>query len=718
MTSKRNQHNTAVFAVPRHQLSDEQRELFLREMAASQAVSLRQGTPTSTGGMLDVAVWRGRGAVDPLTPDKNMCWRLDEVEKLEENLIPADTLCKRKQKGQPWIFCPYYDQCGYQRQQTQRPHVWYAAHEMLTKQKPAAFGEIITIAVDEDPLDAFLFGVDKPFEMALNILMEPPQRAPKYEQGKLMRGRKALYDALKDLPDGPVPRTALKTFDEHFLAAWDSEEEWGIKAREMYALEWTEKIEPVITPTMGRDQVFERAKIAQENRHVNQRATLWRIVQQAAQHNAPDLCGRLEMRTVANGTRVVAMCGIAQMTTGWADASLLVSDATGQPELLKHIWPDLQISPKFIAQMPHTKIFQQLDCEMGKSTYVPDKYCDEQEKERRLENCRLIYTRVVREALRYGGQQVLLITYMGLEHEIRSKCVIPPWLHIEHHGNITGLDRYKNVRAIYILGRPLPPANTVCRIARALTGDWIDGRYEIRQGYIRPIDPEDPESNRPDENNTCRVWGVDQWRHPHPVADMVRAAACEGGLVQAAGRGRGADRTAENPLDIWVLADTPVPEFNTHGIIGFLADDQIFSIDDEMLAYGGVYLENQTHAVKAYPDLLKSRQNLIWNREEAIYEGEDRQGRPLYDGGWWRSHAVSEYAKLSVSPKGSTYRGNLHFSGTEYRPGSALVRVRYRLAEQRSPWASAVFLAGTEPGLDPKGWLEKKLGPVAECIRG
>jgi hypothetical protein len=32
--------------------------------------------------------------------------------------------------------------------------------------------------------------------------------------------------------------------------------------------------------------------------------------------------------------------------------------------------------------------------------------------------------------------------------------------------------------------------------------------------------------------------------------------------------------------------------------------------------------------------------------------------------------------------------------------------------------ASAIFLAGAEPAKEPPAWLEKKLGPVAECIRG
>jgi hypothetical protein len=674
------------------------------------------------GDKFDVQVWRGRRAADPQIPGKTMCWRLEEVTQLEENLIPADVLCKRKNHGEidpskQWIRCPHYYDCGYQRQQALRPNIWYVPHEILTSQKPAAFGEVVAIAIDEDPLDGLLFGVDKPFEMPLNTLLALPQRIKTQDEyHKLMEGRKALHAALNALPDGPVPRSALRAFDEQFSAAWDSPDDWGINAGEMYSLEWKEKIEPDITPTMGRDQVLERIQIARENRDVQQRATLWRIVQQAAQHTAPDLCGRLEMRTAQNGGRTIAMCGIAQIAKGWASASVLVADATGQPELLRYIWPRLQTDPPFVAEMPHTRIFQQLDCEASKTTYVPDIYCDDQEKARRLENCRLIYTKILREALRYGGQPVLLITYMGLEAEIRRRYVIPPWLRIEHHGNLTGLDRYRDVRAIYIVGRPLPPAPAVCRVARALTGEWITGDYEQREGFIRAIDPVRPETWKATDQ-PCDAWAVTQWRHPHPVADMLRFVACEGALVQAAGRGRGAERTADNPLDIWLLADIPVPEFNTHGVIGFLADDMIFSIDDQMLSYGGVYLENQTHAVKAYPDLLKSQQNLARHRDEAIALGENRLGGPLLDGGWWRSHAVSESAAVQVPHNITSSRWDLYSSGTEYRPGPALITVRYRLAKKGSGMATAIFLAGTPSAVNPNAWLESKLGPIAECVQ-
>jgi putative DNA primase/helicase len=48
-------------------------------------------------------------------------------------------------------------------------------------------------------------------------------------------------------------------------------------------------------------------------------------------------------------------------------------------------------------------------------------------------------------------------------------------------------------------------------------------------------------------------------RHPDPLAEAVRFAICEGELLQAVGRGRGVQRTAETPLEVLLLTNVPIP---------------------------------------------------------------------------------------------------------------------------------------------------------------
>jgi hypothetical protein len=50
------------------------------------------------------------------------------------------------------------------------------------------------------------------------------------------------------------------------------------------------------------------------------------------------------------------------------------------------------------------------------------------------------------------------------------------------------------------------------------------------------------------------------YRHPDPRVEAVRAAHCEAELMQAIGRGRGLRRGPGNPLDVFLLTDTVLPD--------------------------------------------------------------------------------------------------------------------------------------------------------------
>ena len=75
-------------------------------------------------------------------------------------------------------------------------------------------------------------------------------------------------------------------------------------------------------------------------------------------------------------------------------------------------------------------------------------------------------------------------------------------------------------------------------------------------------------------------------RHPDPIAEKIRNRICEAEVMQAIGRGRGVNRTADRPLEVIVLSDAvlPVP------VDRFASQDEVLrtSANDEMLALGGV----------------------------------------------------------------------------------------------------------------------------------
>ena len=67
-----------------------------------------------------------------------MCRNLEAVADAQS--VHADvqsSVCRRKIDDSEEHFCPYFHECGYQRQRRRKADLWFVAHELLFAQKPA-----------------------------------------------------------------------------------------------------------------------------------------------------------------------------------------------------------------------------------------------------------------------------------------------------------------------------------------------------------------------------------------------------------------------------------------------------------------------------------------------------------------------------------------------------------------------------------------------------
>jgi len=95
----------------------------------------------------------------------------------------------------------------------------------------------------------------------------------------------------------------------------------------------------------------------------------------------------------------------------------------------------------------------------------------------------------------------------------------------------------------------LPPAEEVEGIAAVLFGravESVGGRYPNQQVRLEGQASGGKEA-------------VEAPFHPDPGAEAVRAALCEGELVQAIGRARAVRRTPDTPLRVVAVGNTPIP---------------------------------------------------------------------------------------------------------------------------------------------------------------
>jgi len=95
---------------------------------------------------------------------------------------------------------------------------------------------------------------------------------------------------------------------------------------------------------------------------------------------------------------------------------------------------------------------------------------------------------------------------------------------------------------------------------------------------------------------------VEVSRFENADAEAVRSAVTDDAIVQAVGRGRGVNRDASRPLDVWIMGNvvTPWPVADIHR----WQDIALTSVM-RMLARG-VVLRSAADAHKAYPDLFST----------------------------------------------------------------------------------------------------------------
>jgi hypothetical protein len=557
-----------VIALPRHELGEEQLQAFADEFP---------------GQNIQAAIWRGYGADDPLVPGAQMCRRVNDISAVLRACVKASSLCKQG-KGTATGYCPFFHHCGYQRQKHQQARIWFVAHETLVHERPKAIGDVGAIVIDESFIDAFLFGVERPIEFPVaSVAGEVPQEY-RYD---LDTGRAALKRILDQLPDGPVPRSALApVFSKS-------------RCNDLYRLEWEQSEQPLLLmPTASSAAVqTEMAKIEARNVAAKNLAMMWRAIGEII-GGSHEWSGRLKLHRSTTGQRLIQRCGVHDLPEGWCKAPILITDSTSELELIRAIWPQAtENSCNDPLPMLHTKLEQVVNRKFAKTRCAPtdDKAdpADDGDDSKRARMARSLYAAVLAEGLKFAGKPVGLITHKATEAWIRANCPVPPWLKIAHFGETNGRNDFQEVACLIIAGRSLPPAEAVTRTAEALFGEAIEHRdYVTHDVQILTA---------PDRHGNNAVMREQFW-HPDARTEAVRRMACEGGLLQAIGRARAAQRTADTPLVIKLWTDVGLGAW-IGPVNGLLWDQVRPTIDELMLGVRGLALENASHAADAVPEI-------------------------------------------------------------------------------------------------------------------
>jgi len=594
---------TVVYAVPTRNLADR----IARQFAAQGVIA---------------QVWRGMNADDPESPGAEMCLNPDAVELATKVMAPVSTSCCKYKN----FKCEFFERCGYQRQiallKQGKPRVVVVAADILFHEI-TAIGSPDFVVIDEAFWPKQLRGIDDEDRLFTSF-----DKMRKHGHGK-------LADSLSQQQE---------------IGGLQRQYSFGYYDLTKLLIDQYDKVKAGIGLRPG----MSKTEIAQLDKHkiaaaIYSRQMIRLLKELRRMHRDWDMeqpSGRVLIED-NEGTRGIRWRGVAKITKQFRRETLILDATLPDFEILKITHPLVDINSDIRVALPESVNITQV---LGSPTSKRKLDGDDKTVERHRRSVRRY---ILRRWKQLGKGRTLVICQKPVEGWMREH--LPDEIELAHFNAIAGLDIYRDVRLLIVVGRPQPGPQGVEAQAATLTGA-MPAQMVAAPTAAKPFTWFDPVQRgiRLRDGSGVAVQG-DQ--HPDDFCEAIRWQICEAELVQAIGRARAIWRTDKTPLDIDLVFDTVVP----------ITVGKVLPWNDESLlietAVEGVMLTSPVDLVKLWPGL--------WSNEKAAY-------RTVKDG----------VPKL---------------------PG--FEQVAYQLGGPKMKERVAYFDLSLI--LDPAAWLAERLGPLA-----
>jgi hypothetical protein len=568
---RRHQLYRAVFLVPTHRLAEE---------ASSKMLALFGAHGIST------AIYQSREAKD-LKTGEPLCRNLEAVKAAQS--IGADvqrTCCKKRRK----VKCRFFDECAFQlqRERAEMADVVFAAHELmfatLNRFGKDSFGLVM---IDEGFSLKGILQDPRQTRMKIDELSEDDlttypvrkrgQAVSNEDTRELAEISKKLQQALMQMPDGRLTRPAL--VDAVHL---------NISYSSAAKLEYKRMVKIELRPDTTAEERCKLVERYKYMRRILRRARMWKALE-GFMNSDEEIAGRLILETVTdNGaaTRYLRVLGKKDVHKTFTALPLLHGDATMEIELVRNHLPQITMLLALEVLAPHERITQIVGLAVGKKILAltaderehPEQFAKQQDRRDRL---RALVTHLAR------GRRTLVICQKHVEDVFA--CI--PNVATAHFGAIEGLDKYGDVEVLITIGRPMPNPTSIETSGSALTGKAVSVGERKKQQW--PILLKD---------GTIRVL---QYKgYDNRDADLLCRSIAQGGVLQALGRSRAVNRTAQNPVEAFMVLDDLTLPIPVDGLV-HVADVEPNEVDEMMTR--GLVPEWPADAVRLHPDLFKTR---------------------------------------------------------------------------------------------------------------
>jgi hypothetical protein len=593
---------------------------------------------------LIVKVYRGLTRADPnipgnmdLPPEKReqMCLA-PEKRKLAESLHKSVSSSCCKYKKQRCEFHPEGSgrrKCGYQTQILgEQPHIWIAAHNMeFHPQK--AFGDIAGIIVDEGfVIKSGVYGVGKKKDEEIPGMLLDDIAA----DGDTCPWRKELIEALREHPLG-----GLRADLVDIIASISR------PLKYYTSKEWEIVNSLTLTPEMSPAQIKEirESEAATKCRRARWMAGTWLalfdlldrdqkknfdirpaegnkrlMLAERKKDGNVEISGRLSLAKNKAGKLVLQRRGIRKIVDSRRVPTFCMDATLPDVEILRVFFPQIReedITRVDVDMPEHVHVTQVLgtktaelklwgrgDMAEGKNREDVKRFILqwwlEDDRRSMLVICQKEYERWLRANL---PKEILVPPKSKRELQWDEKAIA-----IEHYNDVSGLDIYRNVSSILLIGRIQPTPQDVQDYAGALLGTEPSVMFKPRQPNGKPgewFKPPVTRAIRMKDGSGILVEGCD--RHPDPLCEAVRLLQCEGEIIQAFGRARAVNRTAANPLRAAILNDV-VCDLTVNSVRHWAAPIEVV----EPLALDGLVPTTPGDMSKGWPGIWPTPRAAKW----------------------------------------------------------------------------------------------------------
>jgi putative DNA primase/helicase len=504
--------------------------------------------------------YRGRFALDPDVPgnaerpeaqQQLMCLTPERVKQaLAWHQSVQESCCKKGKQE-----CEYFNTCAFQKQlRGSQPDVWLAAHEMLYHDQKA-LKNLAGIIVDESFSQDGIHAEDAREPLTLGEITPPDLNY--FTAQDETRHRIRLVKLLREHPLGGLQRERFIDKIDQGDCIDGGRQEWKIFGRLK------------LTPNMTEAEIEKVKEIIPECIRARRMVGVWGALHEMLASGWEEYGGRYNpakgikvsgrlILARKDGKTVLRVRGVRPILDARKVPTMLL-DATLPPtSILEKFFPQVQVVSDVQVEMPHVCVRQILGAPTSETKLWGDVREREQNPDTGLGNRKAVRRYVLKRWLEIDGEQrwlesgrqrqPLVVICQKKYHEWLADSGLPEGIALEHYNAIAGLDKHKDVRCLILIGRVIARPTAVEAIAGALTG-----AEPLKEGPTGRWYGKISRRIRMTNGMSVEVENCDQ--HVDPMGEVVRYEICEAEMIQAVGRGRGVNRTAETPLDVDILAD-------------------------------------------------------------------------------------------------------------------------------------------------------------------